>query len=193
MTTASIFVELLIAGSFSIGWILLFSLKLSVLDTSMFQALLSLNDSNSAWLVGLGFAVAYQVGVLMNLMAYWILYSLREKSWRRCAVLRSGANSFEQMRIVVFQKGSEPLVQGLLSSLHFARMGRTGIFNFLLLTIALLLYDRLQGMAAISFILALGSVPVWIMQGKRYYRRVGVAYQELSRIEPQASSVGRGG
>jgi hypothetical protein len=63
-------------------------------------------------------------------------------------------------------------------------MGRTGILNFLLLAIALLVYnDHLEGIAIVSFVLALVSVPVWVMQGKRYYRRVGIAYQELSVAE----------
>lgn len=186
MTTTSIFVEILIAGFFSIVWITLFSLKLLGFDASTLQSSF-LNDSNSALLIGFGFVVAYQVGVIVNLLAYWILYAVREGAWRRSAVSRAGVDSFEQMRIAVLQKGSEPVVQSLLSSLHFTRLGRTGMLNFFLLAVALIFYDdRMRGVAAISLIFCLGSVPVWIMQGRRYYRRVGVAYQELCRVEREA-------
>jgi hypothetical protein len=168
-----------------VAWIALISLRLLGIHVSTLQSSL-LKDSSSALLIGFGFVVAYQVGVIVNLFAYWALYAIREGEWRKSAVSEAGVNvDFEQMRIAVFQKGSEPVVQGLLSSLHFARLGRTGIFNFLLLAVALLAYDsRMLALAGISLILSLGSVPVWIMQGRRYYRRVGVAYKELCSSRP---------
>jgi hypothetical protein len=191
MATTSLFVEILIAGLLAVAWIALISLRLLGVDVSTLQSSL-LKDSSSALLIGFGFVVAYQVGVIVNLFAYWALYAVREFDWRRRAVSKAGVDSFEQMRIAVFQKGSEPVVQGLLSSLHFARLGRTGIFNFLLLAVALFAYDdRMRVLAGISLILALGSVPVWIMQGRRYYRRVGVAYQEFCKTEREANDCER--
>ena len=172
------------------GWIVLFSLKLSWIDASMLHPLI-LKDSNTAWLVGFSFVVAYQIGLIVNLLAYFILFMVREDVWRKRAASNAKSDSFERMRIVVFQKGSEPVVQGLLSSLHFARLGRTGILNFLLLAIALFLYDdRMRGMAALFLVLSLGSVPVWTMQARRYYRRVGVAYQEFCKAESESSHMG---
>jgi len=41
--------------------------------------------------------------------------------------------------------------------------------------------DRLKGVAVICFVLSMASVPLWVMQARRYYRRVGVAYEEICK------------
>jgi len=116
---------------------MLFYLKASAIDVPMIQAFLTKNSSHSTWIVGIAVVIAYQVGVIVNFMTYWILFALHERRWRNDFALKAGFKEFEQMRAVVSQHGSDHILQGLTGTLHFTRIGRTGIFNFLLLSIAL--------------------------------------------------------
>jgi hypothetical protein len=183
MATTSIFVELLVAGCFSLSWLVLFCLRFSILDVAILRSLFAFDDAKSAIFVGLGIVIAYQVGMMVNLLAYGILYIVREKAWQLRAARPRG--KFEEMRAVVFQRGSDQVLQDLLVHLNFTRMGRTGMFNFTLLAIALIVYDRgMWGLAVLSLGFAMGSVPIWLMQGSRYYRRMGIVFKVIANEHP---------
>lgn len=183
MATTSIFVELLVAGCFSLSWMLLLCLRFSVLDVATLHSLFAFDDAKSAIFVGLGVVIAYQVGMMVNLLAYGILYAVQEKTWQSEAA--GPADSFEEMRAIVFQRGSDQVLQDLLIHLNFTRMGRTGMFNFLLLAIALIVYDRsMWGLAMLSLLFAMGSFPIWRMQGSRYYRRMGIVFKVIVKEDP---------
>ncbi|HEV7681509.1 MAG TPA: hypothetical protein VGO68_05270 [Pyrinomonadaceae bacterium] len=177
MATTSLVVELLIVGFFMVVWLVLWSVRLSLIDLEFLKQLSAFAQS----LPGLMFitALSYQLGVAMNGISYTITKRFGPTHYR--SQIDPGV-SFEAIKTKLLLEASQELNQVLTLRLSVVRLTRTGIVNFGLISAAMFSFGGKIAMAGIVplFIAAICAVG-WRRAYRLYYGKVAYAYHELTK------------
>jgi hypothetical protein len=191
MSTTAIIVEILIIGLFTSFWLFLLGLRVSLFDFESIKSLASQIGPWSTPLLALAAAIVYQLGLLMNSVAYKITKNVAKLELRDNAV---PDKSFEYVIAFVHQNGAEDVVREISLNLTFVRLARSGIINFFLIAVVMFLFGGKLALAGIfPLLLSIVSFPIWRLKYARHYRRIATAYQVIrdnTSISDQAKSVG---
>jgi hypothetical protein len=176
VATTSIIVELLIIGFFTLVWILLFSVQLSIIDVQTLKQVLPFLQSTAGFLVIS--ALSYHLGLAMNSLSLRLTKRFGQSKYRN--EIAPGTN-YEVIKTKVRQDASDEMNRTLTLHLTFVRLMRAGIVNFALLTIILFTFPwRIAALGFISLFICLASFIGWRDAYRRYYRRIAFAYREVS-------------
>jgi hypothetical protein len=178
MATTSIIVELLIIGFFCIIWILLFSVRLSLIDIESLKQLTSTLQSTPALLIIT--ALSYQLGVVMNGLSHKLTKRFGQARYRNEI---SKYAPYEAIKMKVRQEGSEEMSRTIALHLSVVRLTRAGIINFSLIAMAMFSFGGKMALAAIiPLFIFLLSIIGWRGAYRGYYRRMAYAYHQISGL-----------
>jgi hypothetical protein len=177
METTSIIVELLIIGFFTLVWMLLFCVRVSLIDIKNLEQLLPFLQSTSGFLVMSG--LSYQLGLVMNGISHRLTKRIGQTKFRNGI---APGKSYEVIKTKVHQLASEEMNRTLTLHLSFVRLTRAGMINFALIAILLFTFPwRIAVIGLVSLFISLLSFIGWRGAYRDYYRRIAYAYQEVSK------------
>lgn len=178
MATTSLIAEIIVIGSFSLVWIMLFTFKFLGLDiTALSDWFLTYKDWSTAILVAL-IVICYQLGWIINLVSSFIAGQTFGKRimLRLFKGIAVNDNEMEMIRATVQMKSSGYLQGRMREDLSVLRLSRSALINFFLIGVGFIMIGNLTG-AFISLGIALISfLHAWYIY-KRYYSRMLHAYQ----------------
>ena len=153
MSTTSLVVEVLVGGFVTFLWALLLLCKIYNIDYALIQESVLLYKDWSSLILFSVMALSYQLGWVMIHVSYLfttfiIVTPLRKK------VFGSSYNSYREIKNRVYFGASNELAVGIEKDRSVIRLSRTGMLNFLMLAIILVLY-KLWWLAGIAFAIAL--------------------------------------
>jgi len=172
MATTAVIVEILVIGLIGSIWLVLFLSGISVLDPdSVYDCMVRLKDW-SGLLTFLVIGLIYQFGWLINGFSYGILRFLLTKRMRD-KIFEQRQLEHRNVRALVYQEASDKVRQDLDVERSVVRLSRAGMFNFLLISIALLINGSpFVKFAPFSLILSIGCGIQWYFRFARYYNRM---------------------
>jgi hypothetical protein len=117
----------------------------------------------------------------MNTFSYKITERFAEKEFRDQIV---PGKVYENVKSTVWQKGSAEIIKNLELNLSFVRLARSGIINFLFISIASFSFgSSLAWLGVISLLIFIGCIPLWRGTYRFYYKRMGFAYEAIAGLE----------
>ncbi|MFA5804263.1 MAG: hypothetical protein WC879_06435 [Melioribacteraceae bacterium] len=170
MQATSLIVEMLIVGIIACCWIVLFLFKLSIIDfTDILNQSIKWQNWSALITIVLT-AIFYQVGWMVNWMGSSIVSLFLEKRLMD-KVFVDSKKIYPTVRANINQKGSDNLHRELNLDRGVIRLSRSGIINFLLLSIALCLlgYYKIFFITLFCFIVCTLQ---WYSRYNRYYNRM---------------------
>jgi hypothetical protein len=191
--TTSIIAELLIIGFFNIIWILLFSVRLSLVDIDSLKHLAASVQSTPALMVIA--ALSYQLGVVMNGISHKLTKRFGQSQYRSQI---SRDVPYESIKMKVRQDGSDEMNRTLNVHLSVVRLTRAGIINFFLISIAMFSFGGKIALAGIVIlfirccVLSDGEERIeviteeWPMRIKKYQDSLSTIHSLKSREYSQA-------
>ena len=127
--------------------------------------------------------ICYQVGWLVNGICFIIpdmVYLRRYK--RKLLERRKVDKSYGYIRGVVYQKASPQLLYDLNVDRTVLRLSRTGVLNFSLIGIFVLLIPQINSwISVLPFSLALASISQVVQRSQRYYHELTYVYKEMTK------------
>jgi len=176
MTTTSIIVELLIIGFFTLVWLFLFCIRVSIVDVQTLEKILLFLQSTAGFLIVSG--LSYHLGLVMNSISHQITKRFSQTKFRD--EIAPGKN-YEVIKTKVRQEASDEMNRTLTMHLSFVRLTRAGIINFGLITIILFTFPwRIAVMGLISLFICILSFLGWRKAYRGYYKRIAYAYHVIS-------------
>ena len=172
MATTAVIVEILVIGLIGSIWLVLFLTGISVLDPdSVYGCMVRLKDW-SGLITFLAIGIIYQFGWLINGFSYGILRILLTKRMRD-NIFKQRQLEYRNVRALVYQEASDKVRQDLDVERSVVRLSRAGIFNFFMISIALLINGNpFIKFVPLSFILFVGCCIQWHFRFVRYYNRM---------------------
>ena len=183
MATTSAIVEILVIGVIGVVWVILFLSGVSTthLD-SVVDYMLKLKDWNGL-ITFLVIGVLYQLGWLINGFSYGILNITERRI--RSKIFKQKKLEHRKVRALVYQKASDTVRDDLKVDRSVIRLSRSGVFNFSLIFIALLLQGSplLPLFPLLLFVVA-GCSLQWYFRFVRYYNRMIDEYEVIKNSSP---------
>lgn len=181
MKTTAILAEMISIGCLALLWccpILLAPYDLSEvsLDFSKYKELYAL-------LAVTGFFVLFSVGWLVNGFCYWIaeLFGLDRRRSQMETEMRERFHdetiTYDDIRSHVYQHAKDPLLTELNTDRTGMRIARTGVFNFLAFSVAILVVGFYPNVwLCLSGLFLWFSIVEHRRRTKRYYNQIKVLY-----------------
>lgn len=172
-------IEIIVIGVFSLIWISLLLIRVSVLDISHIHSLATSYSSLSPLILVIGMVVSYQLGWLINGFSYAITVIFFEKKIRD-KIFDDENLKYEPVRASVYQKASSDLRSDLGTDRSVIRLSRAGAVNFFFISLTMLLFGGfISHLSFIPFLCFVGSGLQWYFRYKRYYKRMIASYKVI--------------
>jgi len=177
MSTTAVIVELLIVGVFSLLWLILFGLRLSLVDVTQIKILFSRGGDWANLVLFLTVAIVYPLGMFVNALSEEFtkrtVKGIKEKVFIH-------QENYERERADVYQHGSSELVQDLKLSFSAVRLARSGVLNFALIAISLFSFGReTMLLGIVSLLVGSGCLILYRNMLFHYYFRLFFAHQTV--------------
>ena len=190
MTTTSLIVEILVVGSIGSIWFLLFLFWFSLVDPKdVIDFMVKLKEWSGLVTIGV-VGLIYQLGWLINGFSHGILYLCFGKKMRE-NIFKKKDLSYNIVRGLVYQKASDKVRSDLDMERSIIRISRSGFFNFVLISIALLIngssFIKFAPVTVVLFIGCFGCFFQWYYRCKRYYGKM-INFYEVIQKELQSNS-----
>ena len=179
MATTSAIVEILVIGVIGSVWLILFLSGISAIHLdSLVDYMLKLKDWSSL-ITFLAVGIIYQLGWLINGFSYGIL-NIIEKCIRS-KMFKQKKLEHRKVRALVYQKASATVRDDLKVDRSVIRLSRSGVFNFSLIFVALLLH-RIPFLPLLLLLLFVvtGCGLQWYFRFVRYYNRMIDEYDAIN-------------
>jgi hypothetical protein len=172
MATTTAIVEILVIGIVGSIWVIFFITGIFALPLdALVHFMLKLNDW-SGLITFLLIGILYQLGWLINGFSYGILRLFLEKRIRS-NIFSQKKLEYRKVRALVYQKASDKVREDLNVERSVIRLSRSGIFNFFLVSTALLINgSTFIKFVPISLVLFAGCGVQWYFRFIRYYNRM---------------------
>jgi hypothetical protein len=181
MTTTSFIVEILVVGSIGSIWFLLFFFGFSLADPKdVIDVLVKLKEWSGLITIGV-IGLIYQLGWLINGFSYGILYPCFGKRMKE-SIFKKKQLNYNIVRGLVYQKASDKVRSDLDMERSIIRISRSGVFNFGLISIALLINgSSFIKFAPVTVVLFIGCSFQWYYRFTRYYVRMIDFYEVIQK------------
>lgn len=181
MKTTAVFAEMIIVGFLGLLWmVILIAEHFGVSQAQIVTFLANYKDVLTPLSV-LFFLVCYNVGWLINGVAYWLTGKIFVESYRdKLIEVAKIESSYHDIRVAVYQEASPQLLSELDTDRAVLRLSRTGLVNFPMLAVAVLLSTSVSNIFAIvALVFLLLSILQWYQRSKRFYRQIVNLYKRL--------------
>lgn len=181
MQTTALVVEILVIGLLSLLGIILVVLGLSEVQPQCILKILHELEAYMTIILVIVFAISYQLGWLVNSIAYYFAKLTYMKSVRRL-VLGNRAGNYDLMRDKVYLEASDNAVAKVKERMSEVRIARTGVLNILIISIGCYLLNW------IAYAVFLFTLSVFVAVSSRfaykdYVKRIMYMYDELTLKE----------
>lgn len=178
MQTTALVVEILVIGLLAlIGLVLVYFGISGMQPQGILKILIELKDY-MAILILVVFAVSYQLGWLVNSIAYYFVKHTYMESVRSM-VLGQDADNYDHMRDVVYANASNNAVAKVKERMSEVRISRTGVLNILMIGLGCYLLGW-KLYATLLVILSLFMYVASRFAYKDYLKRIKHIYDDLS-------------
>ena len=182
MNTTAMIGEVITIGFLAAIWIILIILPITniTIDSEILE---NLFPYINVWVILLSFVVLllfYQLGWIINGLCYYLMEHITEA--RRKERIKSEARiessiSYRQIRVFVYQHASQSLLTELNTDRAAMRIARTGILNFTLIAVALILFPGINAIYIIfPLAFAIMSIIESLRRSDRFYQQVIDSY-----------------
>lgn len=176
MATTSIIVELLIVGFFTLAWMLLLCIRISLVDVDTVRRLLPFLQSTLGLLLVSG--SSYYFGVVTNAIINRLTEPLGQSRYRERMV---PGTTYDAITTKVRQHASEEVNRTLLLYLSAVRLTRAGVINFGLMALILFTFPwRIAVFGFVALFFSMLSLNGWFETNRSYYRRIAYGYKEIT-------------
>jgi hypothetical protein len=182
MTTTAIIVDILIIGFFALCWIFLLLIKCTPLDLTSFN---SIPKNIEPWITPITFGIiffCYQLGLLINWLGTFIekpiLLFFKVKP--RDSIYKNEDLNYDDVKAIIDQYGSAEIHKYLREDLIIIRLVRSGIINFLLIFVFLIL-NHYWKLSIISFLVMVLCLFYYLQRYKIYYYRILNVYKIMPK------------
>jgi hypothetical protein len=180
MITTVLVLEVLLMGTFALGWLSLLSINCEFIEPS---ALTWVMKQSAPWqLVSaiIAIALAYQLGSILNTVTYGILERVLGQNLK--IAIFSSKENYEEALGVVYQYGSTYFLQELDSQLRFIRLARSGLVNLTMLGVGVLLGGQYMELGIISLALGILCLPAWSTIYRLRNREIYFVFKAIKNV-----------
>ncbi|MBP8056848.1 MAG: hypothetical protein KA314_13505 [Chloroflexi bacterium] len=191
MATTALIVEMIVIGTFGLGWVALFAFKFFGLEMSDVSGWLVQYKDWSTGIVLIAIVVAYQLGWMVNQLSYFLARNTFNKPIKS-KVFKDEVKNYDSIKTMVYMQGSPLIVEKVKERLSVVRLTRSAFVNFLLISIGLFVLEKWQaglvalGITVVFFILARDMYSLYCNQVFNAYKVISV--KQGKQFEDQIKS-----
>jgi len=188
LNTTSLMAEIVVIGFFASIWIVALVVRPFVHETVWLQEMLTNYESYAPLGIIALLICWYQLGWILNGICWPMMDRLKYKKLKE-EMSKDVKGGYRAMCTEVYQHASTPFQHDLYTDRSVMRISRTGIVNFALIGISVLLIDtRLFWLATIFFSASVACTFQAFKRSTRYYAQIYDAYHRIATEQKKAQA-----